>query len=81
MKIIQQLPIHYEIKNKLNSTLEKSNMYLKSKYGCHCGENERTTTHCTIFSLSQPNNPFYSQSCNHVHDLYCEGIMNTQNHS
>jgi hypothetical protein len=73
-KIIQQLPISREAKNELNILLENNKIYLKSKYGCHCGEDEQTTTHCTIFALSQSNNPFYSQLCTHVHDVFCGGI-------
>ncbi|CAF4890567.1 unnamed protein product [Rotaria sp. Silwood1] len=74
-KIIRQLPISYTIKNDLNVLLEKSKMYLKTKYGCECGETAQTTTHCTIFAMNQPNNPFYSQSCNHDHNMYCEACL------
>ena len=31
-------------------------------------------THCSIFALSQPSNPFYSQACSHSHDAFCEGM-------
>ncbi|CAF1501436.1 unnamed protein product, partial [Rotaria sordida] len=71
-KIIQKLPASYEVKNELDNLLENNKMYLKSKYGYHCGETEQATTHCTIFALSQQNNTFYSQSCNHIHDVYCK---------
>ena len=73
-KIIQQLPTIRETKNKSNILLENSDIYLKSKYGCHCDETEQTTTHCTIFALSQPNNPYYSQSCDHIHESLCAGM-------
>ncbi|CAF3235207.1 unnamed protein product [Rotaria sp. Silwood2] len=72
-KIIQQLHLSNEHKTKLNTMLEKSNLYLKSKYRCHCNETEQTTTHCTVFALSQANNSCYSQSCDHAHDTFCEG--------
>ena len=72
--IIGQLTISREIKNELNTFLEKSQLYLKSKYGCQCSESQRMTTHCSIFALSQSNNPFYSQACGHNHDAFCEGM-------
>ncbi|CAF1474480.1 unnamed protein product, partial [Rotaria sordida] len=74
-KIIRQLPISYTTKNDLYILLEKSKMYLKTKYGCECGETAQTTTHCTIFAMSELNNPFYSQSCNHDHNMYCEACL------
>jgi hypothetical protein len=72
-QIIQKLPTTSHDKNHLNCTLEKSKLYLKSKYGGHCGEDEQATTHCTILALSQAISQFYSQSCGHAHVTYCEG--------
>jgi hypothetical protein len=71
--IIQQLPMSRHDKHEFNTVLEINKLYLQSKYGNHCGETEQTTTHCTVFALSQSNNPCYSQLCNHTHDVFCEG--------
>jgi hypothetical protein len=71
--IIQQLPIPRQDKHEFNTVLERSKLYLQSKYGNHCGETEQTTTHCTAFALSQLNNAYYSQSCDHIHHVFCEG--------
>ncbi|CAF4154958.1 unnamed protein product, partial [Rotaria sordida] len=70
-KLIQQLPITPENRNDMNRMLEKNILYLKSNYGAHCDEDKCAATHCTVFALSQTNNPFYSQSCNHNHDTNC----------
>ncbi len=35
---------------------------------------KKATTHCTIFTLSQPNNPLHSKLCSHTHDVFCESI-------
>lgn len=72
-QVIQQLPTTSHDKNHLNCMLEKSKLYLKSKYGGHCDEDEQATTHCTVFALSQASSQFYSQSCGHAHMTYCEG--------
>jgi hypothetical protein len=61
-QIISQLPIPRDNKDNLNLILENNQLYLKSKYGRHCGDAEQTTTHCTIYGLSQANNPF-SRKC------------------
>jgi len=71
--IIQQLQLSNEHKNKLTIMLDKCSLYLKSEYQCHCNENETATTHCTVFALSQEHNSCYAQSCDHVHDAFCEG--------
>ena len=73
-QIIQQLPTSYDNKKRLNSLLENNKLYLKSKYEGHCGEAEQSVTHCTVFALSQGDNPFYSQACSHTHDLFCNGV-------
>lgn len=70
---IQQLPIAPSAKKEFNIMLEDSRMYLKAKYTGHCGEREQTVTHCTIYGLSDGNNPCFSQSCDHTHDLSCDG--------
>lgn len=74
-KLIQQLPITHDDKNEMSRMLEKNKLYLKSNYGAHCGEGKYTGTHCTVFALSQANDPFYSQSCAHNHDINCAGIQ------
>ena len=73
-QIILQLPISSEDKKQFNILLEKNKLYLKSTYRHHCSENEQTTSHCTCYSLSQPNNSFYSHKCNHTHEMFCTGL-------
>ncbi len=73
-QIIQLLTTLCENKNKLNFLLENNKIYLKSKYEGHCNEAKQSVTHCTIFALSQANDPFYSQACNPVHDVFCKGV-------
>ena len=77
-QIIQQLPITREEKSHSNCLLENSKLYLKSQYEGHCGEDERATTHCTIFALSQSNNEFYSHACAHGHTGHCKGMNHTK---
>jgi len=72
--LIQQLPISRSDKNELDIKLENSKMYLKIKYASHCDENEQSPTHCTIHALSDTNDSSYSQSCDHKHEEFCEGI-------
>jgi hypothetical protein len=72
--LIRQLTVSYTIINYLLDSIEKNKMYLKTKYGCQCAETSQTTTHCTIYALSQPDNSFYSQSCDHDHSIHCPGI-------
>ena len=73
-KVIQQLPVTQDDKNEMYRMLEKSMLYLKSNFGARCGEGKYTATHCTVFGLSQANDPFYSQSCTHNHDMNCPGM-------
>ncbi|CAF1458184.1 unnamed protein product [Adineta steineri] len=73
--IIQKLQIPRQKKHDMNIMLENNKLYLKSKYASHCSEHEQTKTHCTIYALSQENNSFYSQACNHAHDLFCEDCI------
>lgn len=72
-KIIRQLQISYSTKNCLLNTIETNKVYLKTKFGCQCDDRAPSTTHCTIFGLSQPNSPHYSQSCLHDHSMHCTG--------
>lgn len=76
--IIGQLPIPYSTKSCLLDSIEKNKIYLKTKYGCQCGDNSPSTTHCTLFALSQSGSPYYSQSCNHDHLIYCAGMHHQQ---
>lgn len=77
-RIIQQLPTSSEEKKQLISVLDNSKLYLQSKYEGHCGEDEESITHCTVFALSQENDPCYSQACNHTHDLSCKGLQHEE---
>ena len=73
-QIIQKLPTSCDDKKRLNSLLENNRIYLKSKFQGRCGEGEQSITHCTIFALSQGDSPFYSQACDHTHDVSCKGV-------
>lgn len=73
-RIIKQLPISCENKKSLNCLLENNKLYLQAKYEGHCDEKEQSPTHCTVFALSQEKDQFYSQACNHSHDLCCKGL-------
>ena len=77
-KIVRQLHIPYATTNDLFDSMEKNKIYLKTRYGCQCGTLAEATTHCTIFALSQPNDLFYTQSCDHDHSCYCTGINDKQ---
>lgn len=80
-KIIDQLPVVNYVKNDLNISLEKSKTYLKCRYGLSCTVDATTTSHCTIFALSDAKNTCYSQSCSHDHPMYCEGTKNVFHHN
>jgi hypothetical protein len=73
-QIIQKLLIPRQYKNDLNVMLENNKLYLKSKYAGHCTEDEQIKTHCSIFALSKSNDSFYSQECDHSHDVFCKGM-------
>ena len=56
---------------KSHRTLKACKRYLKTDYKTHISSEERCKDHCTIFSLSDPNNTEHSKSCDHEHDLSC----------
>ena len=41
----------------------------KTNYKTHISSDERCKDHCSIFSLSHPNNTEYLESCDHEHNL------------
>ena len=57
--------------DEITQDLKAGKRYLKTDYKPHISSEERCKDHCTIFSLSDPNNTEYSKSCDHEHDLSC----------
>ena len=57
--------------NEITQDLKACKRYLKTDYKTHISSEERCKDHCTIFSLSDPNNTEHSKSCDHEHDLSC----------
>ena len=57
--------------DNLTKDLKASKRYLTTDYKTHISSEERCKDHCTTFSLSDPSNAEFSESCNHNHDLSC----------
>ena len=45
--------------------------YLKESYRLHVFTSLRYPDHCSMFALSDPSEPEFSEECNHAHDLVC----------
>ena len=58
--------------DELSNCLKLSRRYLKSDYKVHLGREERCGDHCTVYALSDQDNPTFSSGCNHDHDLGCD---------
>ena len=57
--------------DKVTKDLKASKRYLKTDYKTPISSEERCKDHCPTFSLSDPSNTEFSESCNHNHDLSC----------
>ena len=57
---------------RADELLKLSRRYLKSDYKVHLGREERCGDHCTVYALSDQDNPAFSSGCNHDHDLGCD---------
>ena len=58
--------------DELSNCLKLSRRYLKSDYKVHLDREERWGDHCTVYALSDQDNPAFSSGCNHDHDLGCD---------
>ena len=74
-ELVQSLSTSKTDKATILSMIEKSRLYLKSTYANHCAQQpmSTSTTHCSVYALSQHNSPFYSEECNHDHQNSCQG--------
>ena len=45
--------------------------YLKESYRLHLSTSSRCPDHCSMFALSDPSEPEFSEKCDHAHDLVC----------
>ena len=45
--------------------------YLKDSYRLHVSTSSRCPDHCSMFALSDPSEPEFSEECDHAHDLVC----------
>ena len=45
--------------------------YLKDSYRLHVSTSSRCPDHCSMFALSDPSEPEFSEECDHAHDLLC----------
>ena len=55
--------------------------YLKDCYRLHVSTSSRCPDHCSLFALSDPSEPEFSEECDHSHDLVCndcEGLYNLE---
>jgi len=61
---------------QLNQDLEKSKIYLKSRYQTHVFEETSTIpSHCRILALSDYKDPKFGQNCDHEHVDACQDCI------
>ena len=70
--LLQENGVDFSWANTVAQDLKAGKRYLKTDYKTHISSEERCKDHCTMFSLSDPNNAEYSGSCSHEHDLSCK---------
>ncbi|CAH3188655.1 unnamed protein product [Porites lobata] len=52
--------------------LSDAKRYLKADFRLHVSKDERCADHCTMYALSDPNDPPFKGTCSHVHDIRCD---------
>ena len=52
--------------------LSDAKRYLKADFGLHVSKDERSADHCTMYALSDPNDPPLKGKRSHVHDIRCD---------
>ena len=72
VNLLQENGVDFSWANTVAQDLKAGKRYLKTDYKTHISSEERCKDHCTMFSLSDPNNAEYSGSCSHEHDLSCK---------
>ena len=52
--------------------LSDAKRYLKADFRLHVSKDERCADHCTMYALSDPNDPPFKGTCSHVHGIRCD---------
>ena len=52
--------------------LQNSRNYLKTDYTVHVSSSSNVADHCSIFALSDINNKYWQQACDHNHNQQCD---------
>lgn len=78
-KLVENLPIDTEEKNRLIKTLQGAKEYLKSDFKLHVNRSSRIPDHCILFSLSEIRSQYFSSPCEHDHDDICIECTNLKN--
>ncbi|CAH3157045.1 unnamed protein product [Porites evermanni] len=74
VNVLQDNGVDVTWANSIKQDLKAGKRYLKTDCKTHTGSKERCKDHCTTFSLSDPNNSYYSSSCNHEHEKIDEKL-------
>ena len=67
-----QIGLENSVADKLRSSLQDGNRYLKTEYQSHCQEDENLCPdHCRKLGLSDPKDRDFQEQCVHRHTLHC----------
>ena len=61
--------------------LSDAKRYLKADFRLHVSKDERCADHCTMYALSDPNDPPFKGTCSHVHDIHCDACCGIETDS
>ena len=70
LKAAKAVTSHWEKETK--QQLSDAKRYLKADFRLHVSKDERCADHCTMYELSEPNDPPSKGTCSHVHDIRCD---------
>jgi hypothetical protein len=76
IKLVTQLRINENERNRLINNLKQAKQYLKSDYKVHISRSSTVADHCVIFALCDKNENEFQQTCDHAHDDLCLDCTN-----
>ena len=71
-QVVSALRISKTDKDRLISSIQKCQLYLKSTYVSHCMQQKQATIHCLVYALSQQSIRCYDQLCTHRHHFFVQ---------
>ena len=76
LKAAKAVTSHWEKETK--QQLSDAKRYLKADFRLHVSKDERCADHCTMYALSEPNDPPFKGTYSHVHDIRCDACRDIE---